>query len=388
VSTRHDERLTLGGLRLASSQTMGAVRIVPIVRDDPPGDLRIGSRTYGKSVGIVGIDARPEELGVKYITYIPHGFVVTHSEDGSEVAFGTSLGDAKPTCVRLHHRMVKAEARPAPNVSAFRLLPLHLALEGYLALHFSGPTTLWSEYSEHARCHGLDPRFERAVRGTWIPGLAHALATFEIHPHQVGVLVFVAEALATAFVVSHPDDYRRLHRSLLEDFFGDLLYTYAMLHADLPRTEARLAAERVASFDDLAREMDVVRASWKDHADLLAGGLFGREVSLERMRDAKAGGGQSFVLERFLPRLDPNEECHIGERIVRSDGTLEYLKTFRLSHAQVRRAYLLEQLAAAEWNLDGAAERLRTTKRDVMDRLVHAGFGYLLKPHLVRGLVG
>ncbi len=54
---------------------------------------------------------------------------------------------------------------------------------------------------------------------------------------------------------------------------------------------------------------------------------------------------------KFLPLLGllsspylafyPNEECHIGERIVREDGTLEYLKTFRLSAAQVRRAYQL-----------------------------------------------
>ena len=35
------------------------------------------------------------------------------------------------------------------------------------------------------------------------------------------------------------------------------------------------------------------------------------------------------------------------------------MKTFRLSSAQVRRAYLLEQLAAADWHLDRTAERMR-----------------------------
>jgi len=79
-------------------------------------------------------------------------------------------------------------------------------------------------------------------------------------------------------------------------------------------------------------------------------------------------------------------ECHIGERIVREDGTLEYLKTYRLSAAQVRRAYLLEQLAAAEWNMQRAAAALRCTEKDLAQRLVSAGFGFLLKASVLLAL--
>jgi hypothetical protein len=79
-------------------------------------------------------------------------------------------------------------------------------------------------------------------------------------------------------------------------------------------------------------------------------------------------------------------ECHLGERIVRADGTLEYLKTYRLSAAQVRRAYLLEQLAAAEWNMAQAAASLRCSVTELAQRLVGVGFGYLLKPAVLQSL--
>ena len=51
----------------------------------------------------------------------------------------------------------------------------------------------------------------------------------------------------------------------------------------------------------------------------------------------------------------------MGEAIVRDNGRLEYLKTYRLSAAQTRRAYLLQLLAEADWHLDTAAEGLRVT---------------------------
>lgn len=376
------ELLTLSGLRLGSPQTMGAIRLVPVLRDDCPGDLRIGARKYGPSLGYVGLDSRPEEAGTKYLSYIPHGLVVAYREDGTEASLGTSLGDnTPPSFVKLHHRMVKAEASSEEGTKAFRMLPLHLAMEGYLALHFGGPSTLWSEYSEEATRYGLSPRYERSVRGTWIQGLAQALSVFEIHDRQVGIIAFVADALAAANVLSHPDDYRRIHVSLLEDFFGELLYAYAMLHPELARTEAPLDVSSVTSWDTLEVAMERVRADFHAHAELMVQGLFGRPVEIEVVRSMRA-----FTLQRFLPEFDPNEECHIGERIVRADGTLEYMKTFRLSHAQVRRAFLLKTLASVEWNVAAAAIKLGTTTKDFLQRMVNAGFGYVLKPHIVRGL--
>src|SRR5262249_2163865 len=151
------------------------------------------------------------------------------NDDGTPVAsFGASLqkgggrdGVAIGRCVRLLHRMVKRE-----DGRQLRLLPLHLAMEGFLALHFGGAATAWPEHSRRAMRRGLSPRMERSMPGSAIAGLEDALRVFEIHEGQTGVLLFVADALASAFVVPHPDDYRALHRSLLEDFFGELLYHY------------------------------------------------------------------------------------------------------------------------------------------------------------------
>ncbi len=377
-------KLSLTGLRIGSPQSMGAVRLVPILRDDPPGDLRIGLRSYGESLGIVGVDTRPLERGTHYVSYVPHAFVVSYTDGETSAALGTRLGDEErggKSFIRLHHRMVKSELADDDGPRRFRLLPLHLAMEGFLALHFRGPDVLWSEYSEHAHRFGLSPRMERSVRGTWIRGLEQAVATFEIHPRQVGVLCFVAETLASAFVVSHPDDYRKLHTSLLEDFYGHLLYQYALFHPELPRAESRVDVDVVATLADLEREVERVRGDWVSYVSLMASGLFDRPITVERVRTSGP-----FVLERFLPSFDLDEECHIGERIVRKDGTLEYLKTFRLSQAQIRRAYLLELIAKADWNLDTVCERLASSKEEFLKRLVNAGFEYLLKPHIVRGL--
>jgi hypothetical protein len=391
--------LDLQGLRIASPQTMGAVRLVPLVRErflaasrrEPAGqgeprDLRIAARDYGDALAVVELGREgPGDPGLKYIGFVPHGLIVSYTDDGSPVAaLGASFGPASETrkgrFVRLMHRMVKREPG-AGATSRFRMLPLHLAMEGFLALHFNGPDIVWSEYSQQAIRKGLDPRSERVVRGAWLPGLEEALRTFEILPAQVGVLMFVADALACAFVLPHPDDYRSLHTSLLDDFFGDLLRDYAILYPHAPAAHAPLDGAGVQTLDDLVRQVARVQADWRAYAELLSAGLLGRAVNVERVRTMGP-----FRLERFVPVFDPHVECHIGERMVRDDGTLEYLKTYRLSAAQVRRAYLLEQLAGAEWNLERAAESLRCTVPELGQRLVSAGFGFLLKPAVLQAL--
>jgi len=360
------------GLRAGAPQILGAVRLVPLLREHAPGDLRIASRSFGDSYGVVRLDGRPGGAGRAYASYVPHGLVVSHTNDGSvAAALGTSLGPGPARSVRLHHRMVKRE--DAGGGGRFRMLPLHLAMEGYLALHVSGPDILWRGYSEAAASRGLLPRVERSVRGACIEGLAEALRVFEIAERQVGVMVFVAGALASVFVVSHPDDYRALHRSLLEDFFGEILRTYAYFHANVALSSAPFRVDGAASLEALEEAVARYRGELEEEAALLAAGLFERPVVTERVRALAP-----FVLERFLPVFDPAAECHIGERIVRADGALEYMKTFRLSQAQIRRGHLLSKLAEAEWCLDRAAERLVCSRKELEVRLVNAGFGHLL----------
>ncbi|AFE07164.1 hypothetical protein COCOR_06844 [Corallococcus coralloides DSM 2259] len=91
-----------------------------------------------------------------------------------------------------------------------------------------------------------------------------------------------------------------------------------------------------------------------------------------------------FHLQRFITGLSPSEENHMGEAILRGDGTVEYLKTYRLSAAQTRRAYLLKQLAQGGWSLERTAEHLKTTQDELIVRLRNAGFGYQLKEHVLK----
>lgn len=370
--------ISLTGLTLGSAQSLGAFRLVPVLRERAPGDLRIASRRHD-SFGVVRLGGRPgSDDGLHYTAYVPHGLIVTHSTDRATVARGTALGREAPALVTVHHRLVKSEVAPGPNERRLRVLPLHLAFEGFLAQHFRGPEILWPEYSRLAHRHGLDPRVEHATRGAWLHGFEDALRLFEIDERQVGMLVFVSGALASATVVSHPSDYRALHLSLLEDFFGELLYHHAFL------SQAPLQnAFDIGAVHDLASlrvEVERVRTEDAGTSLALAAGLLERPVCTEVVRTTKP-----FVLERFLPTFDPREECHLGERIVRDDGTLEYLKTFRLSQAQVRRAFLLEQLAACEWQLDAVLATLGCTLHELVIRLRNAGFGYLLHPTILRG---
>jgi hypothetical protein len=374
------ETLELTGLELAPPQTSGGIRLVPLLRKHARDDLRLARRSYADDITVVSIDGELRAPGVKYVSYVPHGLVMSWSDDGSPVAaFGAELraSDGKPldkrsSGVSLLHRMARRE-----HENRLRFLPLHLAMEGFLALHFGGPEIAWSEYSRRALSNGLDPRWEDAVPGAAIFGLADALRVFEIHERQAGVLVFVADALASAFVVPHPGDYALLHRSLLEDFYGALILQYSV-HATENVLEAGIDETRVASLSDLARELDVVRAGFRHFQLGMSEGLLGKRVRAEKIY--RAG---PFQLLRFSTELSPSEENHIGEAIVRENGDLEYLKTFRLSAAQTRRAFLLSELAAQNWNLEAAAEKLRQSKDDLIRRLEKAGFDYLLKEHVL-----
>lgn len=387
------QTLSLRGLEPAAPQQLGAVRLVPLLRSQVGGDLRLSLRRYKDAFGVVALDGEPDgrrlNPGLKYMGYVPHGLVMSWSDDGSPItAFGTQMtadsdGDTKqlgrggPVTARLLHRMVKRESG-----NRLRFLPLHLAMEGYLSLHFGGPDIAWSEYSRQALREGLDPRYETVAFGRDINRLDAALRTFEIHEGQCGVLLCVADALAAAFVVPHPDDYRLLHHSLIEDFYGDLIYQYSYQYRDLPRLapyDEGPDAQRPKTLAELRVLFEKSRRSWADVGHLLTSGLVGRSVTSERVY--RAG---PFSLQRFVTSLRLDDENHIGETIVREDGTVEYLKTYRLSSGQAKRAFLLQTLAQHNWNLDAAAASQNQTRSALMGRLVNAGFGYLIAEHVLR----
>ncbi|MCT4353031.1 hypothetical protein M5362_07805 [Streptomyces sp. Je 1-79] len=368
-------RIDLTGLEVRSAQVWGGVRLVPLVRAEPVEGLRLHREVYGAG-GAVDLGER-----ATYVSYIPHGFVADWSGDEREsAAYGTRLGNAAPDSVpvRRHHRLAKRRQ----GERRLRFLPLHLALEGYLALHFGGPSTAWDEWSQQAVRRGLSPRAEAAYAGWSVPGLGEALRIFEIHPGQCGLLLYVADSLAAAFVVPHPEDYRVLHPTLIEDLYGELIHQYAYYGGPVPEFTARIRDETgsVRSLADLRVAARAQERSWAEgHDGLMARDLLETSYAFERVYRM-----ESYDLHRFLPPFRrAGQEQHIGELITDRKGRTLYLKTFRLSENQIRRGHLLQRLAAQDWHLGRTAEALGTTYAELVRRIDNAGLGPLLNAHVV-----
>ncbi|GAA3057990.1 hypothetical protein GCM10020229_82080 [Kitasatospora albolonga] len=372
--------LDLAGLTTRPAQVWGGVRLVPLVREVPITDLRLRQELYGEEDGCgcgCGRGTVECDKGL-YTSYLPHGFVADWTRDGTPAAaYGTQLGGSAPESVPLERRPGRLAKRA--DRTRLRFLPLHLALEGYLALHFGGPTFAWQQWSERALRHGLSPREEASYSGAHVSGLADALRAFELHPGQCGVLLYVADALAAAFVVPHPEDYRALHRSLLLDLYGELVYHYALLSAPVPDFRADLGRSSVRSLAELRAAVDRQERTWAGfHDATMADGLLGaayRSRTVRRM--------DRFTLSRFLPEFRPRQENHIGEAITDEQGRIAYLKTFRLSESQTRRGHLLDTLAAHDWHLPQTAGSLGLTEHQLGLRLESAGFGALLQQHVL-----
>lgn len=370
-------KLSLDGLTTLPAQVWGGVRLVPLVRDRPIDGLRLHRQVYETEPAVVALDARSY-----YTSYIPHGFVAMWTGDGTLAAtYGTQLTKDDATyldCMplRLHRRM----ARRADK-NRLRFMPLHLALEGYLSLHFGGPTIVWEGWSQRAVSRGLSPREEQAYRGADVPELADALRVFEIHPGQCGVLCYVADSLAAAFVVPHPDDYRALHPTLLLDLYGELIYHYAVLASPVPAFHAAISDTHVRTLADLRAAAARQQTEWTTfHDSTMAAGLLAPSYDIRRVYQLG-----DFTLSRFLPGFRRGEPNHIGELITDRRGTTAYLKTFRLSEKQVRRGHLLNQLAIHEWHVADTAKAMGVSEPELGMRIESAGFGTLLHQHVLDG---
>ena len=377
-------RIDLDGLRTGPAQTWGAIRLVPLVRDRPVEGLRLHRLAYSEEPRWSEVKLNSK---LSYYSYIPHGFVADWDRDrgerGQSAAFGTQIldesggssksnekrGSVLGMPVQSHRRMTqKLDKRRA------RFLPLHFAIEGYLTLHFGGPDIAWREWSDRVLRHGLSPRVEASYRGAAVTDLQDALKVFEIHEGQCGVLLYAADALAAAFVVPHPDDYRELHPTLLLDQYGELIYQYALMMPPVHEFRASIADE-VNTLVELRAAAEEQSTQWAEfHDRVMANALLDHDYTAERgylMGD--------FELVRFRPRFKPGEENHIGEAITDQEGRIAYLKTYRLSEAQIRRGYLLELLASNGWRLSAAAKAIGTTAEDLRGRIRAAGFETMLR---------
>ena len=367
------EKISLQGLEIAPSQTWGAVRIVPLLRKQPRKDLRLYKRKYESDLSVVTV-----EKDIRYISYVPHGLVLTWNDNHNpEATLGGQLftEGKKFACgatkVELLHRLAKRESN-----NSLRILPLHLAMEGFLAMFFNGPTIAWQDYSKQAFSQGLSPRIEYSLPGHYIACLEDALRIFEIHDHQVGVLLFVSEILASAFVVPTPEDYRALHNSLLTDFYGETFY-YHGLYGEASLLEATIDEIRIHNLTDLEEALKQVRTDWSSFQGFMAEDLLNRSIKAQRIYTAG-----SFSLQRFITDLSLEQKNYIGEVIVDNLANTQYLKIYGLTKNQTKRAYLLQQLATYNWHFERTAEAQGDTLEQLVRRMEKVGFGYLINNQL------
>lgn len=370
MKRRERRTLDFSGLRAAPSQVVGAVRLVPLLRDEPIEALRLYAVPTGADLTVARLDRR-----TTYTAYVPHALMIELPDRAPPRAcLGSRLlsPGARPDevfRVQVVHRLARRE-----EPWRMRLLPQHLGMDAYLTVGFAGPDVAWPEYSREALSRGLSPRSEWVSRATRLPGFADALRVFEMHPGQVGVLVFVSDALSTAFITPRPEDYRQLHRSLLQDMVAELLVQYAVLYPQTAALWEPVEAASIGSLEDLGAAVQRMRSEWDRFAALMASGLMHTELDVQFLQ--RLGG---FRLMRFCPTFKRQVDNHVGEAIVDSTGRLAYLKTMRLSAQQSRRGLLLATLTSVDWNLDDAARALQTTRDELIARLRKHGLERLLK---------
>lgn len=132
------------------------------------------------------------------------------------------------------------------------------------------------------------------------------------------------------------------------------------------------------TISDLKNVLTEMKNDWASFQVDMAHGILKRKIKSEKIYTAGP-----FSLTRFITELNTSEENHIGEAIVNENGCIEYLKTYRLSSAQTRRAYLLSHLARNNWNIDATSASLNQSRNEFIKRMEKAGFGYLLKDEVL-----
>lgn len=378
------QTIELKGLIAAPAQVRGAFRLVPLLREQPCDDVRITPNTMSAGIKVVDL---PDQT--QYMAFVPHALMLEWATAdkplvalGGQIKQGVNLARSKQSkqpkqpkqsqdwrTVEHVDKLRKKEGR-----QSLRFLPLHLALEGLLALHFAPPSIAWPELSRDMLRFGLGSRSESGVMGRWLAGFEDALRTFELHRGQVGMLIYVADQLAAAFVVPSAQDYRRLHRSVLEDLYGELVWRYAVLYPETPVLQGSYNFSHAQTVADLQLGLKQMRADWASFVKQeMLSDLLGMPLMTQQVYQAG-----TLKLDRFITDLKSSQVNHIGERLTRQNGEVLYLKTFQLSAAQTRRAGLLDHLAKHEWHLAKAAAALGITQPQLVGRVLDAGFGYLL----------
>lgn len=356
-------------IQTLAGQHWSAIRLVPLIRAEPRYDLRLYQQQFPPNEWAV-VDLNPR---LQYSCFSPHGMIVDWESDGTPVvSAGAQLGKAdgkvwKGLPVRQLKRLVKKQ-----KDGRVRLLSLDLAIAGFLATYFKAPETLWPEfYSKKIESKGLSPRSMWAYSGAALWGLEQALRTFEKHPQQVGMMLFVADAPAAVVLYPNPADYARVHRGLLSDMFSQTLVDYALYHSEV-QDHMAAAPLQAQSWAELRQAVQQMRSELHDFQFWMGETLLQTPLRSEVVR--KMG---PFTLQRFISAPEA-DQAFAGE-CIEDQGALLYLKLMILPQEQQAQLELLDLLQAHDWNPNAAAQARQWSETRLIQRLFKAGLGDMVR---------
>lgn len=370
------KNIDLNNFEFGSSQVWGNIRILPVLSNNYSNNLRLQMRKYNENIQIVNVDKN-----LSYFSYIPHAFIIKYDKEGSSYSTkGTKVTSKdgkvygnKDFSIRYNEKMFKKESK-----QTFRFLPFHTAMEGYLEISFNQPRTHWEEYRGKALAFGLAFRYEYNYSGRLLPDLEDALRLFEIYENQVGSILYINDFPASVFIVSHPEDYRILHNTLILDQYSELIYYYGVMANQVSPFNFKINENNVNSIDTLKREFYKSLNQITEFEKSVANHLISYETDFKKLNDF---GEYSFG--RFISSLEENKSAFIGESIIDKNNNIQYMKTFHLSVEQTRKARLLKNLEKNDWNITNTAKEMKISYEELIKLMERLGFAYLLKPEII-----
>lgn len=260
-----------------------------------------------------------------------------------------------------------------------RFLPLNVAMESFLSSYFNCFDIKWEEYSRKGSKYGLSPRYDQVYSGQSLSELENALRVFELHKNQVGVLLFVADALASIFIVPNPYDYKELHYSLLKDFYGETIYFYSIYHKNLQSFKTEFDESKITKISDFNNELQRIKADLANFYTMMANNVIKRKVSIKKLYDIKNYSLNYF----FTEEMGKYSENYIGETIFDENYNIHYMKLYRISEEQIKRFVLLKLLDDNDWHIEQSAKTINLSKDEFILKMYKLELGHLLQPKYI-----
>jgi hypothetical protein len=355
----------LSSLSAAPVQYFGEISIVPLLRKDPPQDLRLFRRGVAPTAD-------------NSYALFPHGMIFSSKDNqDAQVIFGTQI--LKWNAIEEQLRYSNLKTRSGENQSSRRLrfLPLDLSTEGFVEHYYGATPSAWEDYATLLVSKKTVPTQEWAQVRESNPDIDECLRSFEMHAEQTGLLVFIQNELALAMVLPNHEDYQAVHPSILEDLCRGMFGFYGkfptkIIAPTLPNDK------QINDLETLRASVKRLKAQWStSHSSFVGGAL---ELPLNFSSTLTVG---PFRYKRFGSQLLQTRENILGESIHRDSGRLEFLITYKLTRSETRRTYVVECFSRANWEPRAAAASMGISLEEFYDRMRHSGLAYLLEPRVL-----